>query len=145
MKIIQLTENDEYWEKVIDFAEQCSWSNGLLFADLLKRKLFSDWETVFIAVENDDILGFCSFSKKSYPCEISYSPCISSVFVRESQRGRRLGQKLIENVVEYARKCRFCKIYIASEFIGYFEKCGFRPICEISSGKKNGHIFMRYV
>jgi len=91
-------------------------------------KDFSDWETIFIATENNAIFGFCTFLKEDYYPENRYSPWISSVFVDEKARGNRLSGKMIEAASAYAKQQGFTKVYIPSDMNGFYEKFGFAPI-----------------
>lgn len=61
MEIIRLQYNGAYWNKAIDFAENCSWIAGKHLANLMYKNQFTDWESVFIAIENNTIYGYCTF------------------------------------------------------------------------------------
>ena len=81
-----------------------------------------------IAIENDNVIGFCTFLKEDYYPENRYSPWISTVFVDEKYRGNRLSEKMIDKVIAYAKSKRFSKVYIPSDMQGFYEKFGFVPI-----------------
>lgn len=128
IEVIRLNPKESLWNETADFAESCSWIAGKHFADILRGNRFSDWEAAFAAVKDDRIVGFCTFLKEDYYPENRYWPWISSIFVDESARGRRVSHRMIENAIEYARSCGFRKVYIPSDMEGFYEKCGFRPI-----------------
>lgn len=128
MQILRLQSDPLLWDQAVDFAESCSWAAGKHIAEMLKVNPFTDWESFFVAVENDRIIGCCSFLKEDYYPENKYSPWISSIFVTESARGKRVSHKMIEAAVAYARAKGFSKVYIPSDMTGFYEKCGFKQI-----------------
>ena len=129
MEIIRLSKNDAWWGKALLYMESCSWvAVGKHLAEMMKHNKFSDWESVFIAVEKDSIIGFCTFLKTDYSPENRYSPWISSIFVDEKARGNRVSEKMIKAAEAYAKKQGFSKVYIPSDMEGFYEKYGFIPI-----------------
>lgn len=59
-------------------------------------------------------------------------------------RGKRLSHQMIETVIGYAKEIGFSKVYIPSNMIGFYEKCGFEPIDTLTNyGGDNDTIFMK--
>ena len=52
------------WNKTITFAENCSWRAGAALAKRMRENDFAENERVLVALENDDIAGFCTFANK---------------------------------------------------------------------------------
>ena len=50
------------WNKLIDYANNCSWIAGPHLAEMMERNSFAEWESVFAAVSGNEIVGFCKFS-----------------------------------------------------------------------------------
>ncbi|SFX12793.1 Acetyltransferase (GNAT) family protein [Ruminococcus sp. XPD3002] len=67
-----------------------------------------------------------------YPLPEIY-PWISTLFVSEKFRGKRISQKLIEAAEEYARASGFEKTYIPTEFVGLYEKYGYSYVRDIEN------------
>lgn len=63
MIIKAITSIDSEWTKVIDYAEKCSWKAGINLANAMRKEQFTEWERVFIAIENDEIAGYCTVAK----------------------------------------------------------------------------------
>ena len=144
--MIQLKHNTPLWKQTIDFAENSSWTPGRHIAGMLRENRFTDWEAFFVATENNHIIGYCSFLKEDYYPENRYSPWISSIFVDEGARGKRVSHKMIKTAIEYAKEQGFAKVYIPSDMKGFYEKCGFKPIDELKSyGGDMDTIFMREI
>ena len=134
MKIEQLTSKHENWDKAAVFAENCSWGAGKTLAGLMGKNEFKDWERVFAAFEDDEPVGFCTLTAKDelhpkYP----YTPLIGFVFVDEAHRGRRISEKMVEKVLEYAKSIGYGKVYVMSGEKGLYEKYGFIPMGEFES------------
>lgn len=146
MKVERIEYNSALWKKAIHFAENCSWIAGKYIASMLRENRFSEWEAFFIAIDNDNIIGYCSFLKEDYYPENRYFPWISSVFVDKSARGKRVSHKMIETVMAYAKENNFSKVYIPSDMNGFYEKCGFIPIDSLKNyGGDMDTIFMREI
>lgn len=132
--VIRLTPDSPFWQETITLAEQCSWQGaGKHLADMMREQRFTDWESVFACLRDDHVVGFCTFLKTDFYPENRYSPWISTIFVEEAHRGKRLSEKLIAAAVDYARTYHFHKVYIPSDLIGLYEKYGFRPIDRLTN------------
>lgn len=144
MKVTQLTPDHELWGSAIEFAENCSWVAGKHLAGMMRENRFTDWETMFIAHEDDVIAGYCTFLKEDYYPENRYSPWISSIFVDEAFRGRRISGLMVEAACEYAARMGFRRAYIPSDITGLYEKYGFHPIDTlVNYGGDADTIFMK--
>ena len=89
-----------------------------------------DWERIFAAIENDNIVGHCSLNEKDSVPDVGYTPYIQSVFINEQYRGNRLSEKLILCAMSYAKSLGFEKVYIVSDHKNFYEKYGFEKIDE---------------
>jgi predicted GNAT family N-acyltransferase len=146
MKIKPIFQYDEWWQKTIDYAKNCSWGAGPVLAKQMERNEFSDWERVFIAIENGNIAGYCTFAKKDCIPNPDYTPYIGFVFVGEPYRGNRISEKMICSVIEYAKQINFNKIYIVSGEINLYEKYGFIKIDQkMADYGKEAQIFMKKI
>ena len=85
MKIERIEQKEEFWRKVIDYAEHCSWQGGKYLAEDMEKN-FSDWECVFAAVEKGKIAGYCAVLKRDCINDVPYTPYIGYVFVEEDFR-----------------------------------------------------------
>ena len=66
MTIIWLSIQDPLWEKVIWYANDCPWEAGPILAQKMIENHFSDWEKVFVAIEGEKIVWFCTFTKEGW-------------------------------------------------------------------------------
>ena len=129
IEVFGMTVGHPYWEKTIQFAQACPWRAGPYLANEMRKNTFHDWERVFAAVIDGEIVGFCTFTKSDeLPESYGYSPFIGFVFVGEEHRGNRLSERMIEAAAEYAGQIGFEKLFIMSGEKGLYEKYGFRKI-----------------
>lgn len=133
MYISRIEKSNERWDELINYSKNCSWIAGKHLAGLMEKNAFTEWESVFAAVLEDKIVGFCTFMKTDYYPENRYSPWISSIFVDEAYRGCRISEKMIKTVIAYAKEQGFSKVYIPSDIIGLYEKYGFEKIDKLQN------------
>ncbi len=134
MNVFRVQINTDLWNQLIRYLQQCTWQPvGKHLAEMMEENRFEDWETVFAAVENDEIVGFCTFLKTDYYPENRYSPWISSIFVDEQHRGNYISRAMIKSAEQYAKETGFGSVYIPSDMTGFYEKCGFTKIDKLKN------------
>ncbi|MCI8351426.1 MAG: GNAT family N-acetyltransferase [Oscillospiraceae bacterium] len=90
--------------------------------------------------------GFCTLLKTDYYPENRYFPWISTIFVEEPFRGRRISHRMIEAAAAYAKSVGFARVYIPSDMTGFYEKCGFQKIDELENyGGDRDNIFAKEI
>jgi len=131
LEIFAMTQEHELWNATITFAENCSWKAGPYLAQLMKQNKFLEWERVFAVCEDGEVVGYCTLTAKDeLPDTYDFTPFIGFVFVDEKCRGKRISEKLINSVADYANKLGYETIYIMSGEQGLYEKYGFEKIGE---------------
>ena len=126
MKIEFMTSGHPLWTETISFADSCSWRAGHYLAERMRKNDFSETECVLVAVENEKIVGYCTFSlKDELPDGSPYSPFIGFMFVDEGSRGNRISERLINAAIDHAQAVGHKTIYIMSGEQGLYEKYGF--------------------
>ena len=129
LEIYEITQGHRYWNRTIDYAENCLWRAGKFLAEKMRNNEFLSWERVFVALINDRIVGYCTFAEKDeLPDKYTFSPFIGFVFVDEKYRGNRISEKLIKKATDYAINLGYKKVYIMSGEKGLYEKYGFEKI-----------------
>ena len=125
-EIYAMSQGHKFWVKTLQMAAKCSWRAGPVLSQKMANNEFNEWERVFCAVENGEVVGFCTLTEKDeLPEKYGFAPFIGFVFVDEKYRGKRLSQLLINNAISYARELGYLKIYIMSGEKGLYEKYGF--------------------
>ena len=145
--LVQRVEPNSGLEKqLIVYARNCSWVAGEHLAMLIEERQLTDWEAVFVLTDEKGIWGFCTLLKTDYYPENRYWPWISSIFVDEQYRGRRISGLMIEKAMEYAKEQGFDKVYIPSDMTGFYEKYGFELIDRlVNYGGDEDNVFMKRI
>ena len=130
MMILPITSKDNSRDSLINYANSCDREAWPILAKKMQWNDFLDWERVFIAVENDKIIWFCTFTKEDWIPDCDYSPFVWFIFVDENYRWERVSEKMINTVEEYAKTLNFGKLYIVSDHKGLYEKYWFEKIDE---------------
>ena len=130
MNIKKLNQNEKLWQKLIDYANNCDWEAWPILAQKMEENNFLDWEKVFIAIDDEKIVWFCTFTEKDWIPDCEYSPFVWFIFVDDNYRWKRVSEKMINTVEEYAKTLNFKKLYIVSDHQGLYEKYWFEKIDE---------------
>lgn len=130
MQIVSLQQGNELWYIVADYARNCSWAAGKSLAKEMHKRRFLDWERVFVALDDENIAGYCTFVEKDCLPDVLYTPYIGYLFVGETYRGNRLSEKIIISVLEYAKNIGIPDVYLVSDHVNLYEKYGFIKIDE---------------
>ena len=132
INIQKVENNSELQNKLLEFVKNFSWEEVKEHVvTMIKDWKFQEWETPFVAIVNDNIVGMATIMKNDYYPLPEIFPWISTIFVSEEYRGHKLSEKLIEFANEYAYKLGFEKTYIPTEFVGLYEKYGYHYIKDI--------------
>ncbi len=143
--IKKVEKNTELADKLIRFVENFSWEDVKEHTlHILRNWEFSDWETMFAALADNQIVGMASIMKTDYYPLPEIFPWISGVFVDESHRGHRISERLVEAANEYAKSIGFDKTYIPTKHIGLYEKYGYHYIKDIVNyGNETDRLYVK--
>ena len=142
--MIQKVEKDtELAQQLLAYVENCSWIEARdHIAENIRSWVFSDWETMFAAVEDGAIVGMASVLKTDYYPLPEVFPWVSSLFVSENHRGQGLSGQLIDGANRYLRDLGFRSSYIPAAFFGLYERFGYTYLRDIVNyGDGTDHLF----
>ena len=132
VEIYKVDKDTELAGQLTEFVRNFSWEEVKAHTlRSLQEWSFTDWETMFAAVAEGRIIGMASLLKTDYYPLPEIFPWVSSIFVTEEWRGRRVSQMLVDHANAYARELGFDKTYIPSEHVGLYEKYGYRYLKDI--------------
>ena len=133
ISVMRLAQGTALWRELICYAQSCSWEAGKHLAHIMRDNQLRDWESVFAALDGVSIAGFCTLLNTDFYPDNRYSPWISTIFVGEEYRGRRISRRMIEAAMDYARSHGFPRVYIPSDITGLYETYGFEKIDELKN------------
>lgn len=114
-----------YWTERI---KECNWGAALFLAELLENGRFHETlgeGKLFIMADGDRLVSFATLTQKDCVDDDTLFPWIGFVFTSPEYRGHRYSGKIIDFICEEAKKQGFCKVYLATDHIGLYEKYGF--------------------
>lgn len=128
MEILEAEYGSIFWNKTINLAENCSWQNsGKFLSEIMKNNEFEENDRVFCAAENDEAVGFLTFTMDSFNDIDNLNPWIDFVFVLEDYRGQAISKKMIEKAAIYAKTLGFDKVYLFTKVHSeMYKKYGFK-------------------
>ena len=131
--VIRKVDRDtELMKRLLDFVGHFSWTEVKEHtAWLIGNWEFEDWETPFAATAGDRVVGMATLMKTDYYPLPEIFPWVSTVFVTEEYRGRRISGMLIDAANRYAAELGFERTYIPSGIAGLYEKYGYRYVKDI--------------
>ena len=130
MQIKSISSNDKLRQELIDYATNCNRTAWPILAQKMKENNFLERERIFVAIENKQIIWFCTFTKEDWIPDCDYSPFVWFMFVDENYRWKRLSEQMINEVEKYARTLNFEKLYIVSDHKWLYEKYWFEKYDE---------------
>ena len=147
IEICKVEQGSELAEQLIRFVENFSWEEVKEHTlKSLREWDFEDWEAQFVAVADGQIVGMTSIRKTDYYPLPDIFPWVSSIFVTEAYRGRRISAKMIDFANRYAAELGFERTYIPSEHVGLYEKYGYRYVKDIVNyGGGEDRLYVREV
>lgn len=146
LEILFLKNQDEYYEQLIEYALNCPWRAGSSLADKMKNNYFIGWQRVIVALIDQKIAGFATFVECDSIKNNKYQPFIGYVYVDEQYRGRRLSEKMIDEIINYAKMLGFKSVYVHSGELGLYEKFGFKIIDSgITNSGKHENIYEKMI
>ncbi len=130
MKIVEYKK--EYAAQVADMWNKSgdNWGNDDSVKspeDVISREDNSGNLKLYIAVDNEEVVGYCSFSEYQYDEGASYLPLLN---VRPDYHGKKVGKALILKVIEDAIKAEWPRFDLFTwsgniKAMPLYKKCGF--------------------
>ncbi|MDO5435599.1 MAG: GNAT family N-acetyltransferase [Clostridia bacterium] len=132
LTVRKVEKGTELAARLLGFIENCSWTEAKdHIAENIRTWVFEDWETMFAALDGDEIVGMTSVMKTDYYPLPEIFPWVSCVFVSEKARGKKISGMMIDAANRYLKDLGFEKSYIPSPHTGLYEHYGYRYIRDI--------------
>lgn len=132
MKVISIREYPELLQPGIEYVYR-NWgnvNNSNMYRDCMEHSMSMEtllprWYLMLDENRNDKIVGCAGLIINDFISRADLYPWLSSLHVDSDLRGNSYGGLLIVHVKEDAKKAGFKKLYLATDFVGYYEKYGF--------------------
>ena len=105
----------------------------MIQAQLSERIQSSQFENVFVATENDKVLGACELKYNEVKFFPEYVHWIGGVFVVSEYRNKGIGNDLISFAIDECRDQRIQNLYLQTESknVQLYSKLGWHQITDI--------------
>ena len=145
VEICKVDKDTKMADRLLEFVENFSWEEVKEHTvRVIKNWEYDEWETPFVAMIDGHIVGMATIMKTDYYPQPEIYPWVSSLFVSEEYRGRRISEKLIDFANEYAKNIGFDRTYIPSVHVGLYEKYGYCYIKDIVNyGGDTDHLYTK--
>ena len=132
IQIRKVEKDSELMQRLLHFVENFSWHEVREHTlRQIKNWEYEDWESPFIAMDGEKIIGMATLMKTDYYPLPEIYPWVSTIFVAEEYRGQRISGKLIDFANVYAKELGFNRTYIPTGHIGLYEKFGYSYLKDI--------------
>lgn len=112
---VSFEEHRTKYQELITYAKKCSWQGtGRYFAGLLENNEFEDTEKIFIAVQDDNIIGFAGLVNESCVDNTEYAPWLDFLFVDETYRNKGVARRLVEYILMSAKRENISNVYLCT-------------------------------
>lgn len=82
----------------------------------------------FIALEDNELAGTIGLWRSDLVSRQDLFPWLSALYVKENFRGKRIGQKLQNFLVQYCKEAGFKELFLYTDINNYYEKTGWEYI-----------------
>ena len=129
-KILSIQEHQSLKEQVVTYCEENCNSVFKSFVVCLEESIQTQdcLPKTYVLLLNDTIIGFYQLSRTECITKQYIYPWFKNLYIGEIYRCKGLGKLLLEHGRKTVGSLGFDKIYLATDFIGYYEKYGFREI-----------------
>ena len=143
--IYKVDKGTELADRLLTYVEGCSWVEVKEHvAEMIRSWAFSDWETMFVAIQDGRIVGMAAVLKTDYYPLPDICPWVSCVFVSEEYRGQKISGDLIAYANKYLKQNGFSRSYIPTEYLGLYEHYGYTYLKDIVNyGGGIDHLYVK--
>ena len=129
MKIIELMSiqnKDEYLNQLLN----CKWEAGKWLSKIITSNKLEEMckknPRVLLLVNDSEIVSFCTYVHQDEINAPDMYPWIGFVYTYEQYRGNRYFGRLLNHIIELAKKENHHRIYLSTNETGLYEKYGFK-------------------
>lgn len=135
MKVINIRDHPELLEPGIEYVYR-TWgnvNNSNTYRDCMEHSMDGDtllprWYLLLDEENGDKIAGCAGLIINDFISRMDLFPWLASIHVDPAYRGNSYGGLLIVHAKEDAKAAGFQKLYLATDFVDYYEKYGFHFI-----------------
>ena len=129
-KVLCLTENPEYMERAIAYIKSRWPLDDRIYEDCIGNSINTPYGLPrwYVMVRDDRFIGSYGLIVNDFISRQDLWPWFAALYIEESERGKGLGSVLLEHGRREAGKLGYDKLYLCTEHVNYYEKCGWEKI-----------------
>lgn len=129
-KIINLRDYPNLLEECIDYVSQRWGLNRKIFEDCITSSMSTNHSLPrwYFMIKSNEIIGSFSLMTNDFVSRQDLGPYLSNLYVEEEERGKKLGEILLNHARKEAHKLGFQKLYLCTDHENYYEKYGWTHI-----------------
>ena len=131
MKILPLYATPQHAQQVTDWIWQAfgtSDSRDFFASIVATSQREGELPLTFVAIEGEKLVGTVGLWRCDLISRQDLYPWLAALYIDENQRGRGLGEKLQQHVIDYARTLGYPQLYLYSACKDYYERFGWEYI-----------------
>ena len=148
MKIIKVNKDDRIFREILliykDWIGPSSYGFDLKVEEEKYLKSFNEDKlpNLYAMIINDTLIGMYELNEKDHMDELSYTPYLANVFIKEEYRGLGYSKELIEHSIKTCKLLNYKKLYLHTRHKNLYEKYGFKFLEEVETkyGKKRIYV-----
>ncbi len=132
MNVVNVRERPEYKDKAIAYF-QSKWANEksmMVYEDCISWSIKTDYPLPiwYLLMNGENIVGCAGLVTNDFISRMDLWPWLCALYIEPDYRGNAYGSLLIAQIKRDAAKAGFAKLYLSTDHVGYYEKCGFAYI-----------------
>lgn len=130
MEIIELRKQNELFKEAVQvfWRQWGSESNLAFYEDAMVHSCTtsSDIPRFYVAVEEGEIVGTYALLRNDLNSRQDLVPWLACLYVKEDQRGKAIGSRLLQHGLQEAAKKGYDTLYLTTDLEHYYEKYGWQ-------------------
>ena len=129
MNIINVRERPEYKDKAIAYF-QSKWANEnslMVYEDCISWsiKTESPLPVWYLLMDGENIAGCAGLVTNDFISRMDLWPWLCALYIEPDYRGNAYASLLMSQIKQDAAQAGFSKLYLSTDYVGYYEKYGF--------------------
>ena len=132
MKIIGVREFPEYLDRAVDYLTSKWKIDRKIYEDCLCNSLVTKHQLPrwYLLLKQQEIVGCYGLITNDFISRQDLYPWFCALFINETIRGQRWGERLLAHGRTEAVKLGFSRLYLCTDHVGYYEKYGWQYLAD---------------
>lgn len=134
----------DYYTKLLNEPDTTLYMAELFLSEKAIEKLINDGAIFKLAIDNDEIVGFCEYKKEDN------KTFLSKLYVRKDKRHQGIGKIMFDDCLSYTKQNNLSSIYLTVnkrnlDSYNIYIHLGFKQIDAVVNDIGNNHVMDDYI